>query len=296
MQTLIRLVVLVCVSAFLSGCQTTTSRHQLPAVGSTHKDVFDLGNGQQIPLPEGGWTVAASVLRRSNAGSNMQATVLVDARDGVLVQAVKVTTMMDQLPASVGFNNGFVLFTGCNRTDVHFAKVVKNYASHDQECWIVNHSETTLANNAAAEMREAESYIRQQKISMPINVLYTFHHFANNKYQFIDVSYFFNPEIEGIAPPRDATWRTSDWHKDRVYMDSKKVEYVNKLTAWSEEWHQQVKKGFLGQLPIPTRRAEPAPVPSTREARLLELRSLRDKNLISVQEYDAKTKEILSGL
>ena len=86
--------------------------------------------------------------------------------------------------------------------------------------------------------------------------------------------------------------------------DPKKKAYIERLKAWTDEWHQSVKAGFDEKLtgspvasPTPAAATTEEPIPSEDIAgRLKQLDALLKQELISKDEYEQKRKAILDSL
>jgi hypothetical protein len=110
-----------------------------------------------------------------------------------------------------------------------------------------------------------------------------------------------NPEVEGFSPPMQGDWRASDWHKDRVYLDPKKKDYVERIVDWSRSAHPKFKQGFEGGLAAQVRSPVSTALPE-KEARtpisdrLHSLDELLRQKLINPEEHERKRAEIIKSL
>lgn len=216
-------------------------------IGTVFNDVIEVGNGVQVPLPEGDWLLVANPIRPNNAKSNFYYPVLIEVKDNVLQRIIMVANSLGR-PDQVGFSDGFTFYKECRRTDMLFVKEFINIDGNKQDCWYLNHFTMTLGPNSGAEFTDRQKYMEEHKIPLPINMLTTAYHFANANSRYLDVRVYHNPEAVGFAAPKQGDWRASDWHKDRIYLDPKKKEYADRLIGWGASWHDRVKEGFEGKL------------------------------------------------
>lgn len=232
-------VLAILATAFLTAC-VTTGEPATP-VGAEVEGVYRPVNGRMaIPLPEGKWTVAGRTSRRNNIGTRLEDVVLVQEQDGIVKAIVDIST--PEHYASGGYQTSKF----CARKDIHHIVNKGNYGGREQNCWGVNHRRMTLTGNVSAEWEQARSHAMRKGLKWPINMLSTEYRVADPGY-YLNVIYFFNPESEGFEPPRNAEWATSDWHRDRVHEDQRKVEYVARIRQWGEEMAPKVAAGFKGQ-------------------------------------------------
>ncbi len=259
-------------------------------------------------LPNGDWRLMAredtqSTTRHAGLPIPMMRAFLADIRDGRLHRAVYVNANVEQNPrAGVG---GYWLDDPCNRSDVLFKSEIK-HSVVDINCAMVNHlvfARTTtnpLANEARKQLAAHGASYPGTMISSQFTRL--------NRYWFMQIWYYFNPEIDGFAPSRDSSWASNDWHKDLIGEDPRKVAYVEDIKQWSTAMVPWIEAGFEGILhagsPTPEpfarsaaaeKRAAPGTKPPT-GARLSEIKELLDRGMITKDEYDQKRKAILDGL
>ncbi len=286
----------------LAGCVTTETDRPSPAIGSKFTGSFDVGNNVQIPLPEGEWELTSNGAGTNSGGQHFYRPALVQIKNGVLHGIIMANSALNDARAP-GFGEGYVFNKDCTRNDVLYAKVASNFENGPQDCWGINHFTMTLGQNTPREYVERNKYLQDRRIAIPITMVAVGFHFADRAPHYLDVLYYWNPEADGFSPPKNSEWRSSDWHKDRVYLDPKKVAYIEGLKTWGASWHERVKAGFNRTLTTAsTQRAATAssqpsaPQTPSVESRLRELETLRDKGLIDAQEFDQKRKEILNTL
>lgn len=162
-----------------------------------------------------------------------------------------------------------------------------NSAGGNQNCRGINHWRMTSGSKSATDWKQAFRHWQATNIEIPVNALVVVFLKANDR-SFVQVTYGFNPELDGFSPPAQAAWLVSDWHKDRYYTDKRKVTYVEMLKSWGEKWDSTVDDGFAGKLPVSAAQSH--------ATRLATLRELLDNGTISQQEFDKKKQEILGAL
>lgn len=238
---MIRSVLMVAAVMLLAACQTTNSKLEtIPAQGSSVSGSYAAANGRvTVPLPEGTWVVAGSGFNRAGYNNPIEEVVLVQVKNDEAVGFVEIRTPV------VRSGTGFVDSRFCERKDIHHIVRKINVDGGAQDCWGVNHFRMTLTGDVPHYLDQARQYLVNNKIKSPLNAINVSYRFGDKSY-FVDASYLFNPEAEGFAPPQIAEWSTSDWHRDRVYMDPDKVAYIDKMKAWGRDWYPKVKAGFEG--------------------------------------------------
>lgn len=226
-------------------CNTALADYELPETGSVYRGSYPIKK-QQIPLPEGDWVVIGKSLTKNNAGSNYVRLVLANIKENVIHGIVGIGSTVS-IPTKIGRWDGFTYGEECNKKERHFTTTYANYGGSDQDCWYVTHS--FMANVKLSESTKhiirAQEYLENNEIVMPINMIRVSYRLADRRI-LQRVSYYFSPEVAGFPPPLRAEWKESDWHHDRVYLDDKKVSYIDNLIAWGRKWHAKVKSGFEG--------------------------------------------------
>ena len=279
-------------------------------LNQTYRDVIhlDFSSGlTQIPLPPGEWVLAGHEEYRSSLNTSM-------VRGYLARKESKTLTGLIYFSINIEMSDGtWSQSSFCERENVIFMEKIRNY-SGDVDCWALNHRTMTskTTRQAVVQLRD---YLKRRKIEMPITMIVVQYRKTDNSKQ-VSLNYYFNPEFEGFSPPKQASWRANDWHRDRIYLDPEKVAYVDRLKLWGREWKRNVDAGFEGELEK-SKIAQPSVSPGTLfdiapaaggeikpatggggdiEARLTTLKKLHDEGLVSDSEYAEKRQEILKGL
>lgn len=287
---------LIC-GLFIGGCQTTSGSSVALKPGMIFENSIRVGlDPIQLALPKGKWEVGGVREYQNNVDTTIQDVFLYQQKGGKLSKAIWFKT-----PLELNIY-GYLQSKYCSRDNMHYRKTVIDYRTGDQDCRWVNHYRITLHGNKIKMWRDAGAWLTERKIDVPAAAIDAGYRLSDGS-TFIMVHYFFNPEVDGFSPPREANWNTSDWHPSNTVRDPKKVAYINRLKAWSDEYYPKVKAGFKGKLtgspqlkPTPTITTPTTPKSSTVADRLKQLDDLLKQQLISKQEYDERRKEILKEL
>jgi hypothetical protein len=278
------------------------------APGAAISGSFRIAN-MAFVLPNGEWRLLARQDSQSTGGHAgipvpMLTAYLADIRNGRLHRAVFVHANVQQNPRAD--SGGRWTDEPCKRSDVLFKNDIK-YSFFDINCTMLNHLvfARTTTNVLANEARKQLAALGASYPGTMIAAQFT----RFNPRWFMQIWYYFNPEIDGFAPSRDSSWANNDWHKDLIDQDPRKVAYVEELKQWSTAMGPWIVAGFEGKLhagspgPEPFARSAAAPekggVPSTKpstSARLAEVKELLDRGQITKDEYEQKRKQILDGL
>jgi hypothetical protein len=226
----------------LSGCLTTAEAVKKYPVGTTVRDAVVLGS-KQIPLPPGKWEVYASNEGQSSFSSPLNQLVLVNTENKRLPRAVALSTNVEGGARGYGWNT----MKACSRNDMHHRLTEDDTPGGRQACWFINHTRMTRTNKTPRVLRAALDRVIAKGRPLPLTSVYVGMRVADSL-DYLTIRYYFNPESDGFAPPRVTTWRSNDWHRDRVHEDPKKVDYVESVKRWGEVWYSKVKAGFAGKL------------------------------------------------
>lgn len=302
---------LLCSLIILSSLTVATSvgAQDKLLLNQTYRDKVGLKSNvglTQIPLPPGEWVLVGLEKYLSGLNTPMVRGYLARTQG-------KALTGLIWFSMNTEFSSGtWAQSSFCERENVLFMEKIRNY-SEDVDCWALNHSNQTFKENRES-VKQLFAYVRTQNIKVPITMIGVNYRRADSTKQ-VYLNYKFNPEVEGFSPPKQASWRTNDWHRDRIHTDPGKVAYVDRLKVWGREWKRNVDAEFEGELDktkivqpsvLPGIPLDIAPAaggettPTTRgddtEARLRKLKGLYDQGLISKSEYAEKRKQILKGL
>jgi len=216
------------------------------ASAETYQNLYKIGD-VQVPLPPGQWEVAGTGAENDSAFKSIGQVVLVSITDRQLTGIIRIDTPIGHSAMEARFS-GFEMFRPCERNDVFFVFKTYNISGGEQNCWTINHFSMGTSGKVSASWAATLDLLKSRGVTIPITMVIATFRMAN-KTNFETVWYFFNPEIEGISPPKYADWRSSDWHKDRVDGFPDKLAYLTKTKEWAEQWHALIEKGFTEDLP-----------------------------------------------
>jgi hypothetical protein len=206
------------------------------------RDVFTIAD-KQIPLPRGDWRIVASAQREVRA-PNLGAygtihNVLLAHFDGDRVEA-----LVEINANAIAVTSGWGTTRQCSRRDIHAASHL--YVSdRDGLCYHVNHV-VTEADNSSPIWRQLVERAADKGWRLPQAWLVAGLR-ASNRYDLVDVRYYFNPEIAGFAPAR-GPWASNDWSPERVAQQGLRASFVRTLVAWTRQLAPVVERGLQGRL------------------------------------------------
>lgn len=183
-------------------------------------------SGQTAPLPDGKW-MGLAFFRGAPGSVNGDAVVLGRMENNRLVAMVAVNAFMHP----DGVRTGHPSFPSCERQNYLFISKSSNEPFGEQRCWWVNHATQVWQQPI---LRAAESVIREHTDSLAqlwINVGFR----RADEAGFITAFYYFNPEQARIES-KASTWAESEWHRDRISLDSKRAEYAKQIQTWGTNW------------------------------------------------------------
>ena len=228
---------------FLAACGTAANQDAL-VVGNQYEGFITVGGGgTQVPLPEGKWRLAGTSLYPAEIGG-----VLIRTKQGRVSRLIDFYVPPEPLLRKPRRSNKF-----CSRKDIIFMGKSEFHVNTgfrgwgEQDCWGINHWPMTFYGKIPSHLQALRDYVEKNDLELPITMIAAQYR-RSGREKFMSLNYYFNPELEGFAPPQRAEWRTSDWHRDRYSLDPKKKAYIEKLIKWGAEWHAQVDRGFRGQL------------------------------------------------
>jgi len=234
---------MILVTLAISGCQTASQTQSAFSPGMKFQNQIQIGvGGQQIPLPDGEWEVAATDLVLNNNSTPIQSISLFQQKDSHLSKVIYVRTPLDVKP------NGYVQSSYCSRDDMHFRETTTNNPGGQQDCRWVNNWRLTLKGNKRKMARDAGEYLEKAGISYPNHLIQSGYRLADSA-SFLDLYYFVAPDQDGFEDYARTTWNDSPWHPQNVYRDAKKEAYINKIKTWTNDWYSKVKAGRSGSLP-----------------------------------------------
>lgn len=210
---------------------------ELP-VGSVVKNSVTIGN-KQVPLLKGDWKILQSdgSLHRAS-GAPIGGVVLVRATGDA---AVYIYTNLD-IARSAGWKRSRGI---CDRDNVHFNRSDKNYNPQEADCWQVNHFVNTYSTKRSAFYNRIKQWMRD---NLSTSSLVQLQYFYNDAYDFIIVTYYFNPTKYGFPTLLEISWNGSDWHRYAVRGDPRREGFIAAAKALGEKLHVLIRRGFRKKL------------------------------------------------
>ncbi len=290
---------------------TSVSAQDKLTLNQTYRDVIRLNynsGSTQIPLPPGEWVLAGYDEPYNNIDIKMVKAYLARIENKVVTGVIKFT-----LPTDLS-DGGWIVPRFCDRENIVFIEKLSAYESGDIDCWGINHSGIGAGKGKSVRSRMFFDYVVAHEIEVPRYMIYVAYYKADST-NYLSLRYYFNPDVEGVEPDPTAGWGYSEWHRNRINADPKKVAYIERLKLWGREWKRNVDMGFAGRLDQ-TKIVQPSVSPSTpldiapaaggettpttrgddTEARLRKLKGLFDQGLITKSEYAEKRIDLLKGL
>jgi hypothetical protein len=256
-------------------------------------------------LPEGDWTIVSTEerLARTTTGtpSGADARVMLmrfssGPGDRVL-GLIRITASANAAPVFWGRNQSCA-----NRTSLHIVDSYKSDREHD--CWYaVAFRPNWKFDNADAYELEGVRYASTKTTLTPVSFIGTHHWIARDSYR-ASLSHYTAVSTLGVSSQTSNDWieavRSRSPERQRAYQ---------KWLEFSADRHRHYIDGLTGKIapisansPTLVRPATPtaAPVPAAtsadRETRLRELTDLRQKNLITEEEFQERRTRVLDGL
>lgn len=192
-------------------------------MGREFRDQVTLG-GTRIPLPDGNWSVVA-FFRGSTPTDG----------DSVVLARIEQNRLQGVIAAKAGELQGNQLptpFPSCERQDYVYRETKADESGGVQRCWWINHSTGIWQSDSL--LRAAAAELGKRGITPPTVMLNVGFRRADKSSQ-VTAFYYFDPTEKGISS-QPLLWKSSEWHKDRIASDPRRVEYVDQLKQWGAKW------------------------------------------------------------
>lgn len=256
-----------------------------------------------IPSVEFQWKVLGVKKDSSTGGGfgvdvEIGEVILADIRDKKLRAALVVRGNLEQSRMSDWTNDP------CKRDDFLWKQSTGGKFSN-QNCVFINHrvgffkAPTGIYQQILADLRDIN-------LDMPPTVMTVeFTRYASSG-RYLIYRYEINPEFFGFARDNETVWGASNWHKSRVQSDPAKVAFIGGLSRWANDVQSKMDDAFSKRSDafnnikslesyLGIQENQKPSQSLSMEARLEQLKSLRDKNLITLDQYNQQVGSILSG-
>lgn len=225
------------IAVFFSGCVHQINPLESNPIGKSYQGTINL-RGMDIPLPEGEWNVVGRSINREGKFVEVILEQDVDNKPIAVVSIIRDTS-----------DNSYKWYTRKELERKDMLHVVSNTNAKERplDGWSINHIRYSAPGSKASEAnKQAFQHIVDQKLVLPGNFIRIRHFFAGavNTSKFLGYSLFLNPEAEGISPPTNSEWASSDWNIVKINGHPEKVEYIENLKKEGAVFHQKLRVAF----------------------------------------------------
>jgi hypothetical protein len=175
-----------------------------------------------------------------------------------------------------------------------------------QKCLTVHPTRFLQGNNEATQ--RAVDVLISQNVKNDFNALQaTYTRYGKNR--FVIYKLYIFPSVYGLENPLISNVNVSPWYPKRVDADVEKKKFVSEFVSYLNSVVNAIDARFEGENPIPIKdliyplkevdampATESVAVKKSIEERLISLKNLKDKLLISEDEFTQKRKEILEDI
>ena len=220
----------------MTGCVTPDVKETV-SLEKVYENSISLRN-KTIPLPKGKWKVIGSGYQKDDAYFEVVLMKEIDEKQIDSFALIVTNSKHNKY-------NRYYPSKYCKRIDVHHVVVKNNKHRGTQDCWLINHYRMYVKPSRPA-LKEAYEYLTSNKYTLPKIMINSYHRFTgryvNSKY--LEVYYYFNPEVEGFEPPTITEWSTTSWNPLQINKYPKKVAYIERMKKECAILHDQIRDGF----------------------------------------------------
>ena len=270
-------------------------------VGDIVQNEVSFGKNDKFPLPPGKFTVA--VIKKNKEFRDVMLHQI-DEKSGTLRWAISIyatgrTKWEWWNPSKF-----------CKRSDVYFIK--KKLANKKFACWMVNHSRSDIGAEKGF-WKLVRDYEISNNIVTPDIFVYSRYAYAKSS-KLYGISYYYNPELDGVPKPKQLDWETNEFHVQRVMRNPKHEAFLKKYISISanlvDRFNQlnKVKGGLtlnpeenFTQASINVEKAGTKKVKKSTDAnkgdvvsQIKGLKELLDAGAITQDEFDKAKKKLLN--
>ena len=186
--------------------------------GDIVENEITFGKRDKFPLPPGKFTVG--VIKKSKEFTDI---VLhqIDEKSGTVRWAISIYATGN---TQWEFWNPSKF---CKRTNVYFIK--KKISNKKFACWMVNHTRSDITDNKGF-WKLVRDYEIANKIKSPDIFVYSQYAYAKGS-KLYGVSYYYNPELDGVPKPKNLEWATNEFHMQRVMQYPKHEAFLKKYIS-----------------------------------------------------------------
>ena len=229
--------------AFVVSAAVPSLAQEQLKVGNTYSGNIKLSSsnsGIYLALPEGSWILTSlEETRDRNVNAPMISGRLVSLLNKKVKGAVSFTAGNDS-------SGGWLVPTYCDRKDIYFLSAPDKRRGREIRCWGINHIGMTPGSTASKPVTDFYQWVAKNTDGMPKTMIAVETYRASGA-KYLYAAYYRNPEIDGFPPPAESACRASEWHKDRVVGDPKRLAYLEKVKTWGDQWQPTFEAAFNGR-------------------------------------------------
>lgn len=216
----------------------------MPKFGEEVKEKMYFG-GRFIPLPVGDWKVVGFIPAHDSHGTTINTMALVNLKGDTVMGMLLLAGNEISMPVRQGFRSD----GNCQRTDINYINVTSNSDFGPQECQSIDYVDTGSMDHAMGDrlLAAAGGEIKSKQYKLPTTLIGPSFRFANNGVLLM-ARYLFNPEADGIPPPKNPSWGESDWNKYTIAKYPDKQAYLNRLIVWTNKYLAIMRQAFDGKM------------------------------------------------
>jgi hypothetical protein len=223
MKKILLLILLVCISSISLADSN---------IGDVVTTQLRLGK-RSFALPPGKWIVIAERENRSSIdgggnGAKIKNQYLVQQDEsGKFIASARIGTTLASTNVS-SWND-----STCDRKDVLFRDTLDGNFRYPA-CNVVNHVTNFLNTDVPTDdyAKSVWTWFRTNKVPLPYNTIFTSYvkYFSGD---FVQVSFWFNPEAVGLIDSDKKAWGQSPWHPELIKTDPARTAYIDQVKQWN---------------------------------------------------------------
>jgi hypothetical protein len=209
-----------------------------------------------VPLPPGEFNLIHEAVSSAHGSRRVPIARAVygQMRDGRVAALVVLSSNTEAIQGSWSRDPAI-----CDRKDAYFAWSDDAYNNKSADCRYVGFITTAAAQNHSEHMASAREWARQHGASGVL--VGDVSSVARGKF-FVAASYFFNPDLAGIAPTsKKQSKSNSPWALDEYREDPRKVDFYEKVKQFGDAMLPNLRASLDGASSFP---ALPAVLPPAR--------------------------------
>lgn len=278
-----------------------------PVAISQFQKILTTNHIREYPIPQigGTWLHMLSTVSYSTGGATIPlgTVAAVDIRDKKFFSGLEVTANLN-----MGSSSDWV-DEPCKRENYLYKRSTGGKFKNIN-CVSINHIVTYYATPTGAYQQLVVN-LKDQGVEIPptiIRVEFTRYSDSGRRLVYkMDV----NPELFGIDRDSTTLWGSSPWHKSFIDRDTKKVEFIRKLSKWAEIIQDRMDSAFeknkdaFSNIPdlaafidgesTPVNSVQPTLIKSSLETKLKMLKDLFEKKLLTENQYNEQVKSAIGA-